>query len=463
MSAPEQLTRRAAGLGPAAPVRMVHLGLGNFFRAHQACYTAAAQDAQDWGIAAFTGRSTELAEKLTAQDGLYTLITRAADDDSAAIIATLSRTHPGADTAPLVRHLADPAVVVVTLTVTEAGYLCGPDGRLDRQAPDVLADADAIRRGDDSALRSTPGRLVAGLLARRAADGGPLAIVPCDNLPENGRVAAAVVGEFASLVDRTLEPWMEQNVRFVTTMIDRITPATADTDIVAAADLIGLADAAPVVTEQFSEWFLSGDFPGGRPAWETAGARFVADIAPFEQRKLWLLNGGHSLLAYTASARGHTTIAQAMDDSTCQDWLEQWWDEAAGHLTLPDAEITNYRAALVERFTNPRIRHLLAQIAADGSKKIPIRVLPVLRRELNAGRIPAGAVRVLAAWINHLRGAGAPVKDVGDQVVELAAGPLKEAVARIIAFLDPALTADQPLADAVTQACRDLAADQPTN
>jgi len=262
------------------------------------------------------------------------------------------------------------------------------------------------------------------------------------------------------LVDRTLSPWIEQNVRFVTTMVDRITPATTDSDIDAAAELNGLADAAPVVTEPFSEWVLSGDFPGGRPTWETAGARFVADIAPFEERKLWLLNGGHSLLAYAASARGHTTIAQAMDDPTCRDWLEQWWDEAAAHLTLPAADIADYRAALVERFTNPRIRHLLAQIAADGSHKIPIRVIPVLRRELNAGRLPAGAIRMVAAWINHLRGAGAPVKDAGDQVVQLAAGPLKEAAVRIIGFLDPALASDHPLADAVTQACRDLAAGQ---
>ncbi len=348
------------------------------------------------------------------------LITRAADGDTAEIISTISRAHPGPDTAALAGYLADPAVVVVTLTVTEAGYLRGPDGRLDRQAPDVVFDASALRGGDNSVLRTTPGRLVAGLLARRAAGGGPLAIVPCDNLPENGRVAATVVNEFASLVNPALATWIEHNVRFVTTMVDRITPATAERDIAAAAELTDLADAAPVVTEPFSEWVLSGEFPGGRPAWETAGARFVTDIVPFEERKLWLLNGAHSLLAYAAGARGHTTIAQAMDDPTCRSWLEQWWDEAAVHLTLPATDVTDYRNALVERFTDPRIRHLLAQIAADGSQKIPIRVVPVLRREREAGRLPAGAIRVVAAWVNHLRGAGAPVKDANDRVVELA-------------------------------------------
>ena len=207
-------------------------------------------------------------------------------------------------------------------------------------------------------------------------------------------------------------------------MVDRITPATADARLAVAAELTDLADAAPVVTEPFSEWVLCGEFPGGRPAWETAGARIVTDIIPFEERKLWLLNGGHSLLAYAASARGHTTVAQAMDDPTCRSWLEQWWDEAAVHLTLPATEISDYRNALVERFTNPRIRHLLAQIAADGSQKIPIRVVPVLRRERKAGRLPAGAIRVVAAWIIHLRGAGAPVKDANDRVVELAGGAI---------------------------------------
>ena len=461
MTAVERLTRESARIGPAAPVRMVHLGLGNFFRAHQAWYTARATDAHEWGTAAFTGRSTELAAKLTAQDGLYTLITRAADGDSAAIIPTLTRTHPGPDTESLVDHLADPVVVVVTLTVTEAGYLRGPDGRLDRQSPDVVADVAVLRSGESSALRTTPGRLVAGLLARRTADAGPLAVVPCDNLPENGRVAATVITDFVELVDPTLGPWITQNVRFVTTMVDRITPATTDGDLATAAQLTGLADAAPVVTEPFSEWVLSGEFPGGRPAWESAGARFVDDIVPFEERKLWLLNGAHSLLAYAGSARGHATIAEAMEDSTCRAWLEQWWDEAAAHLALPPADVADYRHALIARFTNPRIRHLLAQIAADGSQKIPIRVVPVLRRERAAGRIPPGAVRAVAAWIRHLRGAGAPVKDVNAQVVDLAVGPLEEATARIVRFLDPDLATDHTVVDAVAQACRNLASDRP--
>ena len=186
-----------------------------------------------------------------------------------------------------------------------------------------------------------------------------------------------------------------------------------------------------MVTEPFSEWVLSGRFAGGRPRWEDAGATFTDDIAPFEERKLWLLNGGHSLLAYAGSARGHETVADAWPTRRAAAWLEAWWEEASRHLTLPAEDLARYREALLERFANPRMRHRLAQIAADGSQKLPIRILPVLRAERSAGRMPEGAARVLAAWIGHLRGAGAPVADPrADELVALAAGPLPQAVRR---------------------------------
>ena len=157
---------------------------------------------------------------------------------------------------------------------------------------------------------------------------------------------------------------------------------------------------------------ISGAFPGGRPGWEDAGATITDEIEPYEHRKLWLLNGAHSILAYAGSARGHQTVAEAVADDTCRDWMQQWWAEASRHLDLPAADVAAYRAALLERFANPRMHHRLAQIAADGSQKLPVRILPVLRRERAAGRMPEGATRALAAWVCHLRGAGAPVDDV---------------------------------------------------
>jgi len=452
------LLSRAAGEGrPAAPIRIVHLGLGNFFRAHQAWYTDVAPDAQEWGIAAFTGRSTGLADALTAQEGLYTLIVRAADGDAGRVIGSVGAAHPGSDRDAWLAYLADPAVRIVTLTVTEAGYLRDAEGGLAVDDPVVAADLGAFWVDPRAAVRTVPARLVAGLAARRAAGAGPITVVSCDNLPDNGAVARRVVTDFAALFDPGLVDWIDRHVSFVTTMVDRITPATTPQDSVVAGELTGTVDAAPVVTEPYTEWVLSGDFPGGRPAWEHGGARFVEDITPFEQRKLWLLNGGHSLLAYAGSARGHQTIAQAVTDPVCRDWLTQWWAEACAHLSLPPGEVAGYRSALLERFANPRIRHLLAQIAADGSQKLPVRVLPTIGRERAAGRLPVGGLRVIAAWINHLRGAGAPVRDTAAaHVVALAAGALQDAVPAVLDYLDPTLTTDPDLVTTVLDLTRQL-------
>jgi fructuronate reductase len=427
-------------------VRTVHLGLGGFFRAHQAWYTGAAPDAERWGIAAFTGRSRTLADELTGQDGRYTLIVRGPDRDEMSVQNAVSEAYPGTDLAAWREHLARPEVAVVTLTVTEAAYLRGRGGGLDLDHPGVRADVAAVRRGGEPT--TVPGKLVAGLSARRVAGSGPLAVVSCDNLPGNGTATARVVHDLAAAAEPALVTWIQDHVSFVTTMVDRITPHTTPDDVRAVAEQTGFADAAPVVTEPFTEWVLSGDFPGGRPAWEAAGARFVGDIHPHEMRKLLLLNGGHTLLAYAGSALGHETIADAVADPVCRGWLDAWWDEASRYVPLPAAELTDYRAALLDRFANPRIRHTLAQIAADGSQKVPIRVLPVLRGERQAGRMPPGAVRILAAWIGHLRGAGAPVNDAGAGPYQERAGSARD----VLTLLAPDLGGDAALVAAIESA-----------
>ena len=449
---------RVTGHGrPAAPVRLVHLGLGNFFRAHQAWYTDRARDAGEWGIAAFTGRSGELAEALTTQQGLYTLITRAADEDRFEVLASVSRAHSGTDHQSWLVWLASPEVRVVTITVTEAGYLVGADGGLDRDRPQVQADVEALHHDRSALVRTAPARLVAGLAARRDAEAGPLALVPCDNLPGNGDVVGRVVRDLAELVDPTLAEWIAGSVSHVTTMVDRITPKTTPEDLRTVRRGTGLDDRCPVATEPFSEWVLSGAFPGGRPTWEDAGATITDDIEPYEHRKLWLLNGGHSLLAYAGSALGHQTVADAVADETCRGWLDEWWSEASRHLPFPERDVAAYRAALLDRFANPRMHHRLGQIAADGSQKLPVRILPTLRLERTAGRLPQGAVRALAAWICHLRGVGVPVIDArADEVIPLAAGPLREAVPRMLAALDPALADDRELVAAVTSVVKEL-------
>ncbi|MFI6262747.1 mannitol dehydrogenase family protein [Micromonospora sp. NPDC051006] len=428
------------------PVRIVHLGLGGFFRAHQAWYTGAAPDSARWGIAAFTGRSRALADQLTEQDGLYTLVVRGPDRDEMAVQTAVSAAHPGTDLQSWCAYLAEPDVAVVTLTVTEAAYRRHRDGGLDLDAPDVRADVSALRHGAE--VTTVPGRLVAGLAARRIAGAGPLAVVSCDNLPGNGEATARVVHDLAASAEPGLAGWIAENVSFVTTMVDRITPRTTPEDVRVVAELTGHEDAVPVVTEPFSEWVLGGDFPAGRPTWEAAGARFADDITPYETRKLLLLNGGHSLLAYAGSARGHDTIAAAVADPVCHGWLDQWWDEAARHVPLPAVELADYRTTLLQRFANPRIRHTLAQIAADGSQKLPIRLLPVLRGERTAGRMPTGGARMLAAWIQHLRGASAPVNDAGAGPYQQRAGSARD----VLALLAPDLAGDTDLIHAIDEA-----------
>lgn len=429
----ENLSRALDGMPPAPPVRIVHVGVGNFFRAHQAWYTHHAPDAARWGIAGFTGRSATMAEALAPQDGLYTLVTRAPDGDRTEVVGSLAEVHPAADEDAFARLLASPEVAIVTATVTEQGWLSG----------------------------DLPGRLAAGLRVRRDAGAGPLTVLPCDNLPDNGSVARRQV--LARVDDADLAAWIEQNVDFATCMVDRITPATTD-DLVAEVEAAtGHRDAAPVPTEPFSEWVVSGRFPAGRPRWEDAGATMTDDVEPFERRKLWLLNGSHSLMAYAATPRGHETVADAIADAEVRGWVESLWDEACRHLTLDDQHLADYRAALVDRFSNPRVRHNLAQIAADGSSKLPVRILPVLRAERAAGRRPDGAATALAGWVAHLRGRGAPVQDAGAAPFADAAsaGEPAEAVRGVLrAFAaedgGPGLAADDALVALVVDRLAEL-------
>ncbi|GAA1837834.1 mannitol dehydrogenase family protein [Microlunatus capsulatus] len=451
--APPRLSRALPGTPPAAPVRLVHLGLGSFHRAHQAWYTAAAPDAAAWGIAAFTGRRPDVAAALAPQDGLYTLITRRADGDDFAVLGAVSAVHASDEHEAYLGYLTRPEVAVVTITVTEPGYLARPDGRLEADRDVVVAVVAALRADPRSAVASLPARLVAGLLARRAADAGPVTLLSCDNLPENGEVTRAVVTDLADLVDPTLVGWLETHVDFATSMVDRITPATTDEDRALVTAHQGYVDAEPVPTEPFSEWVVAGRFPAGRPRWEEAGVRVVDDVRPFEQRKLWLLNGSHSLLAYAGSIRGHATIDEAVADPACRAEVEAFWDEAAPHLELAGDAVTGYRAALLDRFANPRVRHRLAQIAGDGSTKLRVRILPPLRAERAAGRLPVGCASALAAWVLHLRGHGAPVNDPGADAARSAAtaGDLATAVPAVLDTLEPGLGGDDALVDLVRE------------
>jgi len=390
---------------PPPPARIVHLGLGAFHRAHQAWYTAHAGNAREWGIVAFTGRSPAMAEVLSGQDGLYTVIERSSTADRHEIVASLAGAQDGANIARLAEKLASPDIAVVTITVTEAGYRLRADGSPDTSDAALAGDLEALRLAVSShsqlgglSLTTMLGRLLAGLEARRRDSGSAIAVVPCDNLPANGSLMSRGTIEAGEIVSPGLAGWITRNVSFVSTSVDRITPRVTAADAQRLNAQQEWTDSAPVVTEPFRDWVLSGSFPAGRPAWEDAGARFVDDIEPWERRKLWLLNGAHTLLSFGGLLRGHETIAQAIGDPALSAKVDELWDEAAA--LLPGGlNVDSYRAALRERFRNSRIEHRLAQIAEDGTRKLTLRVVPVAEAQLKAGRLPSGAAFAIACWI----------------------------------------------------------------
>lgn len=394
---------------PRAPVRIVHLGLGAFHRAHQAWYTALADPDREWGIAAFTGRSPAAAAALERQDDVYTLLTRGSRGDTTETIETIVAAHDGADTDALCDYLARAEVTVVTLTVTEKGYRRATGGGLDFDDPEVAsdqsvlaaaftADTPTVARG---ALATMPGRLLWGLEARRrAVPDATIALIPCDNIDDNGPALRTVLRDLANTLSPALGDWLETQVDVVSTSVDRITPRTTTEEIDAAAARMGVRDDALVITEPFHSWILSGTVRGTRPRWEDAGAAFVSDIRPFERRKLWLLNGAHSSLAYEGLLRGHETVSDAISDPVCATRVRELWDlgEALLASAGSDLDLGGYRDALVERFSNPAIAHRLRQIVSDGSVKLRTRALDPLRRAREQGQDDAAARGLIDAW-----------------------------------------------------------------
>ncbi|MCX7521810.1 mannitol dehydrogenase family protein [Microbacterium sp. STN6] len=469
------LAERTGGAIATAPVRIVHMGLGAFHRAHQAWYTAMADDAAEWGIASFTGRSATVAEQLAPQDGLYTLVERSDAGDRVETVTSVVEAVDGARLDRFVELVSAPSTAIVTLTITEPGYRLTSDGLPDGtdaavvadiawlsaalSAPGTSIDAPAAASADvadgrdsDTGPTTSLGRLLYGLDARRRRQAGPLALVPCDNIPDNGEFVRTGLLALARAVSAETAAWIETNVSFVSTSVDRITPRTTADDVLRATELSGWIDRAPVVTEPFRDWVLSGAFPGGRPAWETAGARFVDDIEPFERRKLWLLNGAHSLLAYAGPLRGYETVAQAIGDPQLRAWVNELWDEAAHHLPAEELDLDSYRQALLDRFDNARIEHRLAQIGMEGVTKLRVRIAAIARSERAAGRDAAACARALGAWVARLT-AGEDLPDAQSALVQAArAGDAAGASARLVALLDGTLAADAAFVAAVDAA-----------
>lgn len=382
---------------------IVHLGVGAFQRAHLAVYVDDVLSADpSWGIIGASLRRSDTRKALAPQDFLYTLAVRSGSGTATRVIGSLLDVLDAtAQRAELIAAMADPRIRIVSLTVTEKGYCHDPaTGALDPYHPDVLHDLTY----PESPV-SAPGLIVRALELRRAAGVAPFAVLCCDNLPANGETTGRIVTAFAALRDTRLADEVAGEVAFPSTMVDRIVPATTDADRRLVRELTGFADAWPVVTEPFSQWVIEDRFPAGRPPFETVGAQFVRDVRPFESMKLRMLNGSHSTLAYLGYLAGHEFVNDAVAEPAFRALIHALMtDEVMSTLPAGLGELGAYRDALLERFANPALRHRTWQIAMDGSRKLPQRLLGTIRDRLAEGRPITLAALGVAAWMRYVTG-----------------------------------------------------------
>ncbi len=379
---------------------IVHLGVGAFHRAHQAMYTEAVLASGDlaWGIVGAGIVSSNMKAALQPQDGLYTLAAMGPAGHQLQVIGAILEVLGGEDDdGQLLEIMRAPSTRIVSLTVTEKGYYLDPaTGDLQLQMPAILADL-----ANPAAPKTILGLIVRALQQRKAADTPPFTVLSCDNLPSNGKRAKAAVVAFAQAVDGELADWISRNVAFPCTMVDRITPATTDADRASISAKIGMTDAWPVVTEEFSQWVIEDNFTLGRPDWTLGGAVFSDDIDAWENMKLRCLNGSHSTLAYLGQLTGRETVAQAMQMPLITKLLDALWLEIREVLVAPKGvDPGAYVESLKQRFGNPAIQHRTAQIAMDGSQKLPQRLISTLRERIKAGLPSPTLATALAAWMH---------------------------------------------------------------
>ena len=400
---------------------VVHIGPGVFHRAHQAVYGDAVlrTGSQTGAVYGISLRSAAVRESLAPQGFVYHVVERAGDGDDVHEVVRPVGALLGVDVAAqstptAVARLADEAVTVVTITVTEHGYCSvGPGGALDLDRPEIVHDLHAPHSPS-----SLPGLLVEALARRRASGTDPFTVASCDNLPSNGPATARVVRELAECRDPSLAAWVDGNVAFPSSMVDRMVPATTADDREHLRSK-GLVDAWPVVTEPFTQWVLEDTFPTGRPPWERAGVELVNDVAVQEQAKLRILNAAHSALAYWGLLTGHESVADAVADPVLLEATRQLLSgEVLATLDAPPGwDLAVYAEQVLARFGNRALGYTTAKIAGDGSQKLPVRLVPTVRARLAAGAPTVRCAQVLAAWVTCMLGPRSASFAVDDAVL----------------------------------------------
>ena len=420
---------------------ILHFGVGNFHRAHQAVYLDdlfnTGRD-HDWAIigAGVLASDQAMRQKLAAQDFLTTVVEQDNNKTAARITAPMVDILPVGDTDAIIAKLADPAIRIVSMTITEGGYFIDANGDFNPAHPAILADAQ-----NPNTPKTVFGLIIAGLKIRRDKGLASFTVMSCDNIPGNGHVTQNTVCGLARLSDRAFADWIHENVAFPNSMVDRITPATGSREIDLLADEFGISDNWPVFCEEFKQWVMEDHFPVGRPALEEVGVQFVADVAPYELMKIRILNGGHAAIAYPAALLDIHFVHEAMEHPLIRAFLAKLEREVIIPVVppVPDTSLDDYFQLIERRFVNPKIGDTIPRLAQDGSNRQPKFIRPSTADRLARGEDIVGLSLVSALWCRYFAGtsdSGKPItfNDASADALHAAALRAKDDPMAFLAF-----------------------------
>ncbi|MFC3394740.1 mannitol dehydrogenase family protein [Brenneria rubrifaciens] len=402
--------------------RIVHIGFGAFHRAHQALFTDRVLNQQggDWGICEISlFGNEELIKTLRRQAHRYSVLEKGAQGHQAIVIGSVNESlHARLEgITAVIEKLAEPQVAIVSMTITEKGYCIDRrNGTLNWQNPLIKTDLET-----PDAPASVPGILVEALRVRRERGLPPFTILSCDNMPENGRIIKTAVLELAKARNTVLAEWIEMQVTFPNTMVDRIVPAATPETLQEIANVLGVSDPCGIACEPFIQWIIEDRFTAGRPAWDRVGAQLVEDVRPFEEMKLRMLNGSHSFLAYLGYLAGYLHINDCMADEHYRRIAHHlMMNEQAPTLNVSGVDLADYANRLITRYANPALKHRTWQIAMDGTQKLPQRMMDSIRWHIRHGSDCRCLLLGVAGWMRYVSGtddAGMPI-DVRDPMLE---------------------------------------------
>lgn len=388
---------------------ILHIGVGNFHRSHQAVYTNDLLQKgldTDWGIRGAGVRQTDsiMRDFLEEQDWLNCVVESDADGMDVSVVGAMIDFLPVADGhSPIIDSISNPETKIVSLTVTEGGYFLDAHGEFDPGHGDIRYDITNLQ-----SPRTVFGAIVAGIARRRALSGTPITVMSCDNLPGNGKVAKDAVMGLARESDAELAKWIADNVTFPNGMVDRITPATSDRERQILQENFGLVDASPVFCEPFRQWVLEDNFANGRPEFEAAGVTMTSSVHDYENMKIRVLNGGHAIIAYSAGLAGIEYVHDAMNQPEIEAFLKKVIHDDVAPNVAPVGGQTplTYLDQSIARFKNPSVADTISRLCLDGSNRQPKFIIPAIRDQLAKGIVPKGLALCSAMWCHYCSGEG---------------------------------------------------------